>query len=56
MKIDGYSKDFIRETWDRIKWIEIFQHWYLRDFNNHLICFADFMLTIDPKREFWKPS
>lgn len=52
-KINSYSKDFIRQTWDRIKWMEIFQHWYLRYRDNHLKTFAEFMLEIDPKKEFW---
>ena len=55
-KINSYSKDFIRQTWDRIKWMEIFHHWYLRYKDNHLKDFEEFMLMIDPKREFWKPT
>lgn len=54
-RVNSYSRDFIRQTWDRIKWMEIFQHWYLRYESNQLKDFKEFMLIIDPKREFWKP-
>ena len=54
--INGFSKDFIRETWNKVKWMEIFHHWYIRYRDNHLIDFEEFMLIIDPKREFFKPS
>lgn len=52
-KVNSYSKDFIRQTWERINWMEIFQHWYLRYRDNHLIDFDEFMLIIDPKGEFY---
>lgn len=55
-KINSYSKDFIRQTWDRIKWMEIFRQWYLRYKDNNLIDFKEFMEMVDPKGEFWKPS
>lgn len=54
--VNSFSKDFIRETWNRIKWMEIFHHWYIRYRDNHLIDFKEFMLLIDQKREFWKPD
>lgn len=55
-KINSFSKDFIRETWNRVEWMEIFRQWYIRYRDNHLIDFKEFMLKIDPKREFWKPN
>ena len=51
--INGFSKDFIRETWNRVNWMDIFHRWYLRYENNHLKDFKEFMLEIDPKKEFW---
>lgn len=55
-KINSFSKDFIRETWKKVKWMEIFHYWYIRYRDKHLITFNDFMQIIDPKREFWKPG
>lgn len=42
-KINSFSKDFIRETWNRVGWMEIFHHWYLRYKDNHLKDFEEFM-------------
>ena len=50
--INGFSKDFIRETWNRVNWTEIFQHWYIRYKDNNLKTFKEFMKTID-KEEFY---
>ena len=54
-KINSYSKDFIRETWDRIKWIEIFSRWWSRYQNrSNKITFNEFIKQIDPEEEFYK--
>lgn len=51
--VGEYSKDFIRETWDRINWKEIFGYWYIHKSQTGQ-SFSKFMKTIDPKEEFYK--
>lgn len=50
--IGEYSKNFIRETWDRIKWREVFSFWYIHKGLSGKYDFNEFMDIIDPEREF----
>lgn len=57
--INGFSNDFIRETWDRINWMEIFRWWYQRYERQSIgqgirYTFNRFMKQIDPDGEFYK--
>lgn len=57
--INCYSKDFIRQTWNRINWIEIFRWWYQRYETQSIgqgitYTFNRFMKQIDPEGEFYK--
>ena len=51
--VGEYSKDFIRETWDRINWKEIFSYWYIHKSRTGQ-SFSKFMKTIDPEEEFYR--
>lgn len=53
--INGYSKDFIRETWDIVDWMDIFSWWYQRSLSkSNKLTFNNFMQMIDPDKEFYK--
>ena len=52
--VGEYSKDFIRETWDRINWREIFGYWYIHKCQIGKYTYNEFMKTIDPEEEFYK--
>lgn len=52
--INGFSKDFIRETWDRINWKEVFGYWYIHKSQLGKCTFSEFMKQIDPDGEFGK--
>ena len=53
--IGGYTKNFIRETWNRVDWIGVFSRWWIRYQNGSKnLSFDEFMKYIDPEEEFYK--